>query len=741
MKHVTKTISALLLTLIIGLQSLAFEVDGINYTFTDDDEGTAVAVVAKESGKYRGAIVIPSTISYENETYRVIGIQDYAFYECASLTSVEIPNTVASFGQEAFRGCSKLTTINIPSGITEIRYACFYQCSSLTSIEIPNTVKSFGQEAFSYCSKLTTINIPSEITEIPAYCFQECLSLLSIEIPNTVTSFGDGAFSWCSKLTSINIPSGITEIPNLCFMGCLSLTSIEIPNTVTSFGNGAFGSCSKLTTINIPDGVIEIPNSCFYGCSSLTSVEIPNTVTFLGDCAFAGCSELTSINIPNGITEIPYYCFEECTSLTSIEIPNTVTSFGEYAFSRCSKLTTINIPDGITEIPAYCFHFCSSLTSIEIPNTVTSFGEYAFWGCSKLTTINIQNGITEIPAYCFAGTSLTSIEIPNTVTSFGEGAFHDCSKLTTINIPNGITEIPYRCLNCSSLTSIYCSAQEPPKISGGEYPRSATVYVPCGCKAAYMAAEKWMYFYNITETTYIIKLLSSDDRQGTVSYEGSPCEDEGKVKLVATPSSSSQFVRWNDGNTENPRTVIIDKDTIFTAVFCRKPSIYVTSRTLPICEAYNGDISISVMSGVEPYVYQWSDGSTEENRSGLQSGTYTVKVTDALGCFSEVGVMLAKNESNMPKISAKVEHAICGHDVGSITLSLSDGVEPYIYAWDNGETDMERNNLAPGKYSFSVTDKYGCKTVWSTTIRAESIKYNPEIALVSVSQEIKEPIL
>ena len=862
MKNVVKKLWVLVVTLIVGLSSFAFEVDGICYEIING--GSTVRVISK-SGGYSGDIVIPSTVTYNNEVYTVTIISGFSL--CKTLTSIELPNTITTIGEWGFNGCEKLASINIPSGITAIPHDCFHGCSSLISIELPSTVATIGKQAFRNCLKLTSINIPNGVTEIPECCF-ECTSLTTLELPNTITTIGEKAFYRCEKLQSINIPDGIKEIPESCFYNC-SLTSIEIPNTVTSIGEEAFNGCSKLTSINIPDGIKEIPNYCFYNCISLQSIEIPNTVTNFGNGAFNRCSKLTSINIPNGIKEIPNDCFGSCSSLTSIEIPSTVTSFGSGAFNGCSKLTSINIPSGITEIPSTCFSYCS-LTSIEIPGTVTNIGSGAFYGCSKLTSINIPSEITEIPGSCFGSCSslisieipstvtsigeqafwhcekLTSIEIPNTVTSIGVQAFDGCSKLTSINIPSGITEIPGACFSgCSSLISIkipntvatigdnafgftywvcknintiYCKAQVPPEMStetASGIPNNATLYVPCGYKAAYMAAEGWQDFSNIIETNYVVKLLSSNDSQGSVSYEGSLCADDGKVNLVATPSGSSQFVQWSDGNTDNPRTVVIDKDTSFTAIFGDKPIISVTSTKRPVCDAYNGSITISVSSGVEPYVYQWSDGSTEANRSGLQSGTYTIKVTDAIGrydekvidlqsdqsmkaqiypetvdpicetengsislsvsggtapytykwadsettdlsrnglasgqyvftvtdaagCISEKKIDLVKNEDNMPIISAETKNAICGQNIGEISIEISGGTAPYTYAWgDNNTQSLTRTNLLPKTYKFSVSDSYGCKTDWEKEIIAESFKYQPEIALVSVSQEVK----
>ena len=81
-------------------------------------------------------------------------IGDYAFYECSSLTSINIPNSVTSIGPGAFYICSALTSIKIPNSVTSIGSSAFSGCSSLTSINIPSSVTSIGDNAFSNCDAL-----------------------------------------------------------------------------------------------------------------------------------------------------------------------------------------------------------------------------------------------------------------------------------------------------------------------------------------------------------------------------------------------------------------------------------------------------------------------------------------------------------------------------------------------------------------------------------------------------------
>ena len=204
-------------------------------------------------------------------------IGESAFYNCSSLTSITIPDSVTSIGEYAFGNCSSLTSIAIPDGVTSIEYSAFGNCSSLTSITIPDGVTSIGGWAFYNCSSLTNITIPDSVTSIRENAFYYCSSLTSITIPDSVTSIRESAFCNCRSLESVTIGNGVTSIGRFVFDGCSSLTSIAIPDGVTSIEYSAFGNCRSLTSIAIPDGVTSIEDSAFEGCSLLTDIEFDGT--------------------------------------------------------------------------------------------------------------------------------------------------------------------------------------------------------------------------------------------------------------------------------------------------------------------------------------------------------------------------------------------------------------------------------------------------------------------------------
>ena len=235
--------------------------DITNVNFGGDVEVTKVVdgndyQVTSVSGSNNGS-------GFKNYQNRIIllsnltSIGDYAFYDCNSLTSIEIPNSVTSIGTYAFRGCSNLTSVSLPSTLTSISNGAFYGCSGLTSITIPEGVTSIGSFAFYGCSGLTSIILPSTLTSIGSDAFNACTSLTSITIPEGVTKIGGSTFYRCTSLTSITIPEGVTSIGNYAFSGCSGLTTMRVEATTPPTLANTSAISTATTQIQVPMASVE----------------------------------------------------------------------------------------------------------------------------------------------------------------------------------------------------------------------------------------------------------------------------------------------------------------------------------------------------------------------------------------------------------------------------------------------------------------------------------------------------
>ncbi len=249
-----------------------------------------------------------------------------AFSNCENLTSITIPASVISIGEEAFHGCCNLQTVTSESN---------------------SKLESIGYRAFSSCYNLTDITIPLGVTSIGGYAFYGCDNLQNIAIPLSVTSISNDAFYGCKGLQNITIPSSVTRICENAFRDCSNLQTVtfEVNNKLEYIGESAFSDCSKLKSIAIPLSVTSIGRYAFYDCSNLETVTLDKNckLNVIHDYTFKDCSKLENIAIPLSVTRIGNYAFTNCSSLSSIEIPNNVARIGSNAFEGCSKLTSVSI--------------------------------------------------------------------------------------------------------------------------------------------------------------------------------------------------------------------------------------------------------------------------------------------------------------------------------------------------------------------------------------------------------------
>ena len=224
-----KKLLLLLLLCIIGVTNLAaqsFNEGILNYTVNAD--GTTVTVKLKSGASSSGSLSIPSTVTYNDITYTVTDVANYAFYNGSGfIGTLTLPNTLVTIGNYAFGSCNHFVgSLTIPNSVTTIGNSAFSYCSSFTgSLTIGSSVSSIGNEAFKNCTGLTSIMVYPE--SVPTMGTDVFLNVPT-DIPVTVT---------CAALADYQSASGWSQFTNMHCMETLTVyDGTAENNTVPVYG-------------------------------------------------------------------------------------------------------------------------------------------------------------------------------------------------------------------------------------------------------------------------------------------------------------------------------------------------------------------------------------------------------------------------------------------------------------------------------------------------------------------------
>ena len=676
------------------------------------------------------SVIIPNSVTT---------IGEYAFNNCTGLTSVTIPASVTTICEGVFKSCTGLTSVTIPNSVTTIGDWAFNECTGLATLNF-NAINCsdfvYGYHPFNRCP-ISTITIGDSVQRIPKYFAYNLDSLRTLTIGNSVTSIGIYAFYHCTGLTSVTIPNSVTTIGNYAFNDCTQLTSVTIGNSVTTIGTSAFNGCTQLTSVTIGNSVTSIGGSAFDGCIGLTSVTIPTSVTTIGASAFSGCTGLTSVTIPTSVTTIGIDVFNGCTGLTTLNF-NAI-NCNDFNYSspfEGSPISTITIGDSVKYIPRFFADNLNSLRTLTIGNSVTSIGYGAFFDCSSLTSVTIPNSVTTIGTcaffYC---TGLTSVVI-GPVDTIGGQAFCGCTSIGRIDVKSvtpptisissssfgDVSSTVPVYIPCGSLSNysssdwgtIFSNLQESQVFSFGVAVNDSAMGMASilSDTCANTAIQAYPYDgYNfvgwsdgnttnprivtLTQDTvftaifqaniqrYTITVMSVNDSMGTVSG-GGIYEEGSQVTITATAAEGYHFVSWNDGDTNNPRTITVTEDTTYIANFAVNTyTITVTSANDSMGTVSGGGIyeegsqvTITATAAEGYHFVSWNDGDTNNPRTitvtedttyiaNFAVNTYTITVTsanDSMGTVSGGGTYEEASQIIITATAAEGYYFVCWND-------------------------------------------------------------------------------
>ena len=287
-----------------------------------------------------------------------------------------------------------------------------------------------------------------------------------------------------------------------------------------------------------------------------------------------------------------------------------------------NSILKIIIQEGVTSIGKYAFYYCSSLTSISIGSSVASIGQYAFHNCTNLTSAFIQ---AETPPL------------------LGSWAFEGDNLLTSMYVPCGTIEAYKTTSGWSSYSSIIKQQPLPYTISTNAQHGNISIDSICSDITLTAIPNEGYYFtqwsdgnkdnprsFVLTQdTTFTAEFsnqysinITCNEEYGTIIGENGMFDYLSEHTYEAVPNSGYYFVKWSDGNKDNPRTIILTQDTSLTAEFSKQYSILVS------CNEEQGSINgengmfdylsehtYEAVPNSGYYFVKWSDGNKDNPRT------------------------------------------------------------------------------------------------------------------------------
>lgn len=207
-----------------------------------------------------------------------------------ALTSITIPTTVTSIGNQAFYNCPNLTSIEIPNSVTSIGNSAFVLSGLTGSLIIPNSVTSIGEKAFAGCAFDGALTLGNSLKTISAEAFQGCGFKGDLIIPNSVTHIFRSAFENCGFDGKLVLGNSLSEIYPYAFKNCAFTGDLVIPNSLSTIYYEAFCDCKFNGNLTLGNSVYTIESNAFYNCKFNGNLTIGNSVYRIGTDAFYNCS-------------------------------------------------------------------------------------------------------------------------------------------------------------------------------------------------------------------------------------------------------------------------------------------------------------------------------------------------------------------------------------------------------------------------------------------------------------------
>jgi hypothetical protein len=333
-------------------------------------------------------------------------------------------------------------------------------------------------------------------------------------------------------------------------------------------------------------------------------------------------------------------------------------------------------------------------TGVTFPNATIS---YLPSSLSNGTTANIQSGS---PLYHFDNNVYTGIKSGTKAAILL--AIADSANWSGSEVDTETKDLTPGGTNFSGVNPVF-TVGSPVSISG--QPSNISACTNTNASFSIVASNATGYQWQVNEGSGFTNIANGAPYSGATTTT---------LTITAATAGMSGYlyrcvVTGADSATSNSGTLTVSNTIVTT-----------NSQTNVSCKGgSNGSAILSASGGIAPYTYSWSpSGGTAATASGLSAQTYTVTVTDNIGCVKTHTVIITEPAATLVATAAAQTNVSCfGGSNGSATVAPTGGTPSYTYSWSpSGGTGATASGLTAGTYTCTVTDANGCTATQSFTI-------------------------
>ena len=568
------------------------------------------------------------------------------------------------------------------SGLDTTGYGFCYSTTN-SSPDLNDTVVTIGTGSINATASASLINL----TEATKYY-----------IRGYITNAGGTSYN-----TAIEVS---TNTYTISYTASSEITGTWVDNNTDTTRN-TYDSVSGNGVLYLNAGVSAIGGgdssalSPFYGNSDLASADLTHSnIRILGSYTFYNCENMTTVDLGSTVTTIGNYTFYHCEGLESIDLTG-ITSIGNNAFNTCSSLETLTIPSTVTIINDNAFDNCTSLETLVLPSTLQRIGVASFGHCDSLASVTcyatsvptlgldnftIMNDTLYVPYESVA----TYLAVPAWQTAFVSiRPIGDYSYITVNNGGHGTTTGGGWYLN-----GTYAQISATPDshyhfVQWGDGDTNATRSVLVTQDEVYSAV------FAIDQHTITVSAGDHGSASGSGTYDyGST------VQISATPDTDYHFTGWNDGNTDNPRTITVTGDATYTASFSLDEyTLTVTGdahTTVTGSGTYPTGTSVQIEATPDSHYHfvQWSDGNTDNPRTITVTSNITLSASSAIDTHT---ITVTSDAHGTASGSGTYVYGV------SVGISITPDSNYHFVQWNDGNTSNPRSVTVTGDATYSGT--------------------------------------